>query len=72
MKDYGGEGRIQAAVGEDMVEVGMARSVGVVLHTLEQVEDIVGDAFVLSDKELQEPNADDISKVDAIRKNTAP
>lgn len=72
LKDYGGEGRIQAAVGEDMVEVGMARSVGVVLHTLEQVEDIVGDAFVLSDKELQEPNADDISKVDAIRKNTAP
>ncbi|EYE96544.1 uncharacterized protein EURHEDRAFT_453163 [Aspergillus ruber CBS 135680] len=68
---HGGEGRIQAAVGEDMVEVGMARSVGVVSHTLEQVEDTVGDAFVLSDKELQEPSADDIASVDAIRKETA-
>lgn len=72
LTDHGGEGRIQAAVGEDMVEVGMARSVGVVSHTLDQVEDAVGDAFVLSDKELQEPSADDIAQAGAIREETAP
>lgn len=72
MTAHRGEGRIQAAVGDDMVEVGMARSVGVVSHTLEQVEDAVGDAFVLSDKELQEPSADDIARVEDIRRETAP
>ena len=66
----GGDGRIQASVGEDMCQVGMARSVGLISHTLEQVEDAVGDAFVLSDAELQEPSADDIARVDAIRNDT--
>lgn len=70
-KDHGGAGRIEAAVGRDMCEIGMARSVGLVSHTLEQVEEVVDDVFVLSDKELQEPNADDIARVEAVRKETA-
>lgn len=71
LKDHGGDGRIQAAVGDDMCEIGMARSVGLVSHVLEQVEDVVGDVFVLSDQELQEPSADDIARVEAARKETA-
>ncbi|PLB40573.1 uncharacterized protein BDW47DRAFT_89046 [Aspergillus candidus] len=66
----GGDGRIEAAVGEDMCEAGMARSVGLVGHALDQVEDAVGDAFVMEDQELQEPSADDIARVDQIRKET--
>jgi hypothetical protein len=67
----GGEGKIEAAIGEDMCQVGMARSVGLVSHAVEQVEDAVGDAFVVADSELQEPNRDDIARVDKIRKETA-
>lgn len=70
LTDHGGAGRIQVAVGDDMCEVGMARSVGLVSHTLEQVEDAVGDAFVLSDAELQEPSADDKAREEAIRRET--
>ncbi|PLN79111.1 DUF1760-domain-containing protein [Aspergillus taichungensis] len=68
----GGDGRIEAAVGEDMCEAGMARSVGLIGHALDQVEDAVGDAFVMEDQELQEPSADDIARVDQIRKETEP
>ncbi|KAI9930416.1 hypothetical protein ASPWEDRAFT_460265 [Aspergillus wentii DTO 134E9] len=71
LSNNGGDGRIEAAVGESMCEVGMARSVGLITHVLEQVEDAVGDAFVLTDAELQEPSADDIARVDAIRKETS-
>ncbi|KAE8150680.1 YAP-binding/ALF4/Glomulin [Aspergillus avenaceus] len=67
----GGEGKIEASVGENMCQVGMARSVGLVSHAVDQVEDAVGDAFVSVDNDLQEPSADDIAKVDQIRKETA-
>ncbi|KAF7596703.1 hypothetical protein BBP40_000131 [Aspergillus hancockii] len=67
----GGEGKIEAAIGEDMCQVGMARSVGLVSHAVEQVEDAVGDAFVVADSELQEPSTDDIARVDKIREETA-
>lgn len=66
----GGDGRIEAAV--DMWQVGMSRSVGLISHVLGQVEDATGDAFVSSDAELQEPTADDLTRVEAIRKETAP
>ncbi|GAB1214664.1 hypothetical protein ATERTT37_003828 [Aspergillus terreus] len=68
----GGDGKIESAVGEDMCHTGMARSVELISHALEQVEDVVGDAFVVSDAELQEPSADDIARVDKIRKATEP
>ncbi|RAH67680.1 uncharacterized protein BO66DRAFT_403632 [Aspergillus aculeatinus CBS 121060] len=68
----GGEGKIEAAVGEDLTQIGMARSVGLVSHALEQVEEAVGEAFVLKSSELPEPSADDIARVDMIRKETSP
>ncbi|RAL04803.1 uncharacterized protein BO80DRAFT_431907 [Aspergillus ibericus CBS 121593] len=68
----GGDGKIEAAVGESLSQVGMARSVGLVSYMLEQVEDAVGEAFVLQDSELPEPSADDIARVDMIRKETSP
>ncbi|KAE8395704.1 YAP-binding/ALF4/Glomulin [Aspergillus alliaceus] len=67
----GGEGKIESAVGENMCQVGMARSVSLVSHALEQVEDAMGDVFVVADDELQEPSTDDIARVDKIRKETA-
>ncbi|OJJ97159.1 hypothetical protein ASPACDRAFT_32823 [Aspergillus aculeatus ATCC 16872] len=68
----GGEGKIEAAVGEDLTQIGMGRSVGLVSHALEQVEEAVGEAFVLKNSELPEPSADDIARVDMIRKETSP
>ena len=68
----GGDGEIEGAVGESLSQVGMARSVGLVSYMLEQVEDAVGEAFILQDSELPEPSADDIARVDMIRKETSP
>ncbi|KAL6230880.1 hypothetical protein BDW75DRAFT_56034 [Aspergillus navahoensis] len=67
----GGDGKIEGSVGEGMVRVGTARSIDLILHVVEQVEDAVNEAFVLGDAELQEPSADDIARVDAIRKETS-
>ncbi|KAL2864513.1 uncharacterized protein BJX67DRAFT_383765 [Aspergillus lucknowensis] len=67
----GGDGKIESAVGQDMVKVGIARSINLVLHVVERVEDAVSEAFVLGDAELQEPSADDIARVDALRKETS-
>ncbi|PYI34021.1 DUF1760-domain-containing protein [Aspergillus indologenus CBS 114.80] len=72
LKVHGGDGKIEAAVGEDLTQIGMARSVGLVSHALEQVEEAVGEAFVLQNSELPEPSADDIARVDMIRKETSP
>lgn len=67
----GGDGKLESSLGEDMVETGTARSVSLVQNIMEQVEDAVSEAFVLGDAELQEPSADDIARVDAIRKETS-
>ncbi|CBF78594.1 uncharacterized protein ANIA_07335 [Aspergillus nidulans FGSC A4] len=67
----GGDGKIAGSVGEDMVKVGTARSVNLIQHIVEQVEDAVNEAFVVGDAELKDPSADDIARVDAIRKETA-
>lgn len=71
LTENGGDGKIEASVGEDAVKIGTARSVNLILHIVEQVEDAVSEAFVVGDAELQEPSADDIARVDAIRKETA-
>ncbi|KAL4931976.1 uncharacterized protein BDV17DRAFT_255759 [Aspergillus undulatus] len=71
LTENGGDGKIQSAVGEDMVQIGTARTTSLILHVVVQVEDAVNEAFVVDDAELQEPNADDIARVDAIRKETA-
>lgn len=67
----GGDGRIEAAVGEEMCQIGMARSVGLIEHVIEQVEGALGDAFDLDEAALKEPTADDIAKVADIRAKTA-
>ncbi|KAL4949192.1 YAP-binding/ALF4/Glomulin [Aspergillus filifer] len=71
LPENGGDGKIQASVGEDMVQIGNARSVNLILNVVEQVEDAVSEAFVVGDAELGEPTADDIARVDAIRKEAA-
>ncbi|KAF7118119.1 hypothetical protein CNMCM5793_007512 [Aspergillus hiratsukae] len=69
MTQNGGDGRIEAAVGEEMSQIGMARSVGLISHVVEQVEDALENAFAGTDLQ-SEPSADDIARVDAIRKET--
>ncbi|KAL3478684.1 YAP-binding/ALF4/Glomulin [Aspergillus californicus] len=71
LPENGGDGKIEASVGEDMVQIGMARSVTLILHAIDQVEDAVSEAFVHGDAELKEPSADDIARVDKVRKETA-
>ncbi|RHZ63042.1 uncharacterized protein CDV56_101493 [Aspergillus thermomutatus] len=70
MTQNGGDGRIEAAVGEEMSQIGMARSVGLISHVVEQVEDALENAFASTDLGSLEPSADDIARVDAIRKET--
>jgi hypothetical protein len=70
MTQNGGDGRIEAAVGEEMSQIGMARSVGLISHVVERVEDALENAFGSTDLESSEPSADDIARVDAIRKET--
>lgn len=47
----GGDGKIEAAVGEDACQVGMARSVGLLQHIIEQIEERVADVFDDDDDE---------------------
>jgi hypothetical protein len=68
----GGDGRIEAAIGEELCEIGMARSVGVITLLIEQVEETLSDVFDLEEAALKEPSADDIAKVAEIREKTAP
>ncbi|KAI9369331.1 YAP-binding/ALF4/Glomulin [Aspergillus egyptiacus] len=69
LPENGGDGKIASSVGEDMVKVGMTRSVTLIMHTVEQIEDVAREAFV-EEAELQQPSADDIARVDTIRKET--
>ncbi|KAL4939939.1 hypothetical protein BDV06DRAFT_213883 [Aspergillus oleicola] len=71
LPENGGDGKIQASVGEGMVQIGMARSVSLILNVVEQVEEAVAEVFVVGGAELGEPSADDIARVDAVRKETA-
>lgn len=72
MPQNGGDGRIQNSVGEEVCQMGMARSVAVVSHALEKVEDVVSEVFVGVDAETQEPSTEDVARVDRIRKETEP
>lgn len=45
MVHNGGDGRIEAVVGEDMCQVGMAQSVGLLFHVIEQVDEKLNDLF---------------------------
>lgn len=63
----GGEGVIEAAVGEEMCQIGNARSVGLIGLTLDQIEETIGDAFGSDDADLGEHSKADEAQVSEIR-----
>ncbi|CAG8055662.1 unnamed protein product [Penicillium olsonii] len=64
----GGEGVIEAAVGEEMCQAGNARSAGLIGLTLDQIEEIVTDVFGSDDADLAEYSDSDNAQVAEIRK----
>ncbi|KAJ5811556.1 YAP-binding/Alf4/Glomulin [Penicillium riverlandense] len=63
----GGEGLIEAAVGEDTCGIGMTRC-GMISLTLDQIEETAGDAFGTDETELQEFSEEDLGKVEKAKK----
>lgn len=66
----GGEGVIEAAVGEEMCQIGNARSVGIIGLTLDQIEETSNDAFGSDEGDLGEFSEAEEAKVSEIRKKT--
>jgi hypothetical protein len=64
----GGEGVIEAAVGEEMCHVGNARSVGLIGLTLDQIEEVTSDAFGSDEADLSDHSEADEAKVLDIQK----
>lgn len=64
----GGEGVIEAAVGEEMCQIGNARSVGLIGLTLDQIEETASDAFGSDEGDLSEYSEAEEAQVSAIRK----
>ncbi|KAJ5515788.1 hypothetical protein N7527_007348 [Penicillium freii] len=66
----GGEGVIEAAVGEEMCQIGNARSVGLIGLTLDQIEEATSDAFGSDEADLGEDSETEEAKVSEIRKKS--
>lgn len=66
----GGDGLIEAAVGEEMCQVGIARSVGLIGLTLDQIEEVINEHFGTDDADLKEYSGDEESLVAEIREKT--
>lgn len=64
----GGEGVIEAAVGEEMCQIGNARSVGLIGLTLDQIEETASDAFGSDEADLGEYSDAEEAKASEIRK----
>lgn len=64
----GGDGLIEAAVGEEMCQVGIARSVGLIGLTLDQTEEVINEHFGTDDADLKEYSSEDEALVAEIRK----
>jgi hypothetical protein len=64
----GGEGVIEAAVGEEMCQVGNARCVGLIGLTLDQIEETISDAFGSDEADLSDHSQTDETKVLNIQK----
>ncbi|CAI7632593.1 unnamed protein product [Penicillium glandicola] len=64
----GGDGVIEAAVGEEMCQIGNARSVGLIGLTLDQIEETASDAFGSDEGDLVEYSEAEEAKVSEIRK----
>lgn len=63
----GGEGVIEAAVGEEMCQVGNSRSVGLIGLTLDQIEETSSDAFGADEADIGEYSDVDETRVAEIR-----
>ncbi|KAI3300372.1 hypothetical protein DTO002I6_1095 [Penicillium roqueforti] len=64
----GGEGVIEAAVGEEMCRIGNARSIGLIGLTLDQIEETSSDAFGSDEGDLGKFSEAEEAKVSEIRK----
>ncbi|KAJ5558455.1 YAP-binding/Alf4/Glomulin [Penicillium sp. DV-2018c] len=64
----GGEGVIESAVGEELCQIGNARSVGLIGLTLDQIQETASDAFGTDEGDLGEYSEADEAKVSGIRK----
>ncbi|KAJ5098106.1 hypothetical protein N7532_005107 [Penicillium argentinense] len=66
----GGDGLIEAAVGEEMCQVGNDRSVGLIGLILDQIEDVIADAFGTDEADLKAYSEADEARLAEIRKET--
>lgn len=66
----GGDGLIETAVGEEMCQAGIARSVGLIGLTLDQIEEVINEHFGTDDADLKEYSRDEESLVAEIREKT--
>lgn len=64
----GGDGVIEAAVGEEICQVGIARSVGLLGLTLDQIDEAIGDAF--DETEPKSYSKDEEARVEEILRET--
>ena len=68
MTQNGGDGKIEAAVGEEICQVGMARSVRLISLVLSQIEDITREVF--RPAELAQITEDDASAIQTVDDRT--
>jgi hypothetical protein len=66
----GGDGVIESAVGEEMCQIGNARSVGLIGLTLDQIEEAITDAYGHDDSDLKTFTQEEETRVSEIRKET--
>ncbi|KAJ5677912.1 YAP-binding/Alf4/Glomulin [Penicillium maclennaniae] len=66
----GGDGIIESAVGEEMCQVGNARSVGLIGLTLDQIEEAIHDAYGTDDSDLKTFTQEEETRASEIRKET--
>ncbi|KAJ5760674.1 YAP-binding/Alf4/Glomulin [Penicillium odoratum] len=66
----GGDGIVESAVGEEMAQVGLARTVGLIGLTLDQIEDATSEAYGTDDSDLTSYSEAEEAKAAEIRKET--
>ncbi|CRG83657.1 hypothetical protein PISL3812_01012 [Talaromyces islandicus] len=65
----GGDGQIEAAIGEEMCHSGMARSVGVLSHVIDQVEEKLAELYA-HDEAGDTSSPEDLAKIEKIKAAT--
>ncbi|KAJ5948658.1 YAP-binding/Alf4/Glomulin [Penicillium verhagenii] len=66
----GGDGIVESAVGEEMAQAGLARSVGLIGLTLDQIEDAISEAYGTDDADLTNYSEAEKAKAVEIRQET--